>query len=108
MSSTLGAPLGGTTRGAHHGFDSATFSLITAQNFGSGGGSSTGNFRRVSGDHAPETCKRRTGVGRRSAARGWPIAFTVGFEIVAVALRARLRPFMREKCIGDPDQNKVT
>ena len=39
MSSTLGAPLGGTTRGAHHGFDCEAFSLITPPNFGSGGGS---------------------------------------------------------------------
>src|SRR5512137_2993807 len=39
MSSTLGAPFGGTTRGAHHGFDSEAFSLITPPNFGSGGGS---------------------------------------------------------------------
>src|SRR3954471_16138860 len=39
MSNTLGAPLGGTTRGAHHGFDSEAFSSITPPNFGSGGGS---------------------------------------------------------------------
>ena len=39
MSSTLGAPFGGTTRGGHHGFDSEAFSLITPPNFGSGGGS---------------------------------------------------------------------
>src|SRR5262245_8266240 len=39
MSSTLGAPLGGTTRGAHHGLDCAAFSLITPPNFGSGAGS---------------------------------------------------------------------
>ena len=39
MSSTLGAPFGGTTRGGHHGFDSVAFSLITPPNFGSGGGS---------------------------------------------------------------------
>src|SRR5271169_4992785 len=38
-SSTLGAPLGGTTRGAHQAFDSEAFSLITPPNFGSGGGS---------------------------------------------------------------------
>ncbi len=37
--STLGAPLGGTTRGAHQGFDCAAFSLITPPNSGSGGGS---------------------------------------------------------------------
>src|ERR1017187_9708650 len=39
MSSTLGASLGGTTVGAHHGFESAAFCLITPPNFGSGGGS---------------------------------------------------------------------
>src|SRR5271163_4006342 len=39
MSSTLGAPLGGTTRGAHQGVDSVARSLITPPNFGSGGGS---------------------------------------------------------------------
>ena len=36
MSSTLGAPFGGTTRGGHHGVDSEAFSLITPPNFGSG------------------------------------------------------------------------
>src|SRR5271157_3687459 len=39
MSSTLGAPLGGTTRGAHHALDWAAFSLMMPPNFGSGGGS---------------------------------------------------------------------
>src|SRR3954471_9694880 len=39
MSSTLGAPLGGTTRGAHQGVDSEALSLITPPKFGSGGGS---------------------------------------------------------------------
>src|SRR6185503_18537011 len=39
MSSTLGAPFGGTTRGGHHGVDSEAFSLITPPYFGSGGGS---------------------------------------------------------------------
>src|SRR5215510_8367208 len=39
ISSTLGAPFGGTTRGAHHGFDCSAPSLITPPNFGSGGGS---------------------------------------------------------------------
>ena len=39
MSNTLGAPLGGTTVGGHHGFDSVAFSLITPPNVGSGGGS---------------------------------------------------------------------
>src|SRR5512136_2627060 len=39
INSTLGAPLGGTTLGDHHAFDSEAFSLITPPNFGSGGGS---------------------------------------------------------------------
>src|SRR5438128_12533873 len=39
MSSTLGAPFGGTMRGAHQAFDCRALSLITPPNFGSGGGS---------------------------------------------------------------------
>jgi hypothetical protein len=39
MSNTLGAPFGGTTRGAHHGVDSEAFSLITPPKLGAGGGS---------------------------------------------------------------------
>jgi hypothetical protein len=35
----FGAPLGGTTVGGHHAFDSEAFSLMTPPNFGSGGGS---------------------------------------------------------------------
>jgi hypothetical protein len=39
ISNTLGASFGGTTCGAHHGFDWRASSLITPPNFGSGGGS---------------------------------------------------------------------
>ena len=39
MRSTLGAPLGGTTRGGHYGLESLAISLITPPNFGGGGGS---------------------------------------------------------------------
>src|SRR5271167_1374106 len=39
ISRTFGAPLGGTTRGAHHGVESAALCLITPPNFGGGGGS---------------------------------------------------------------------
>src|SRR6476660_3658728 len=39
IKSTLGAPLGGTTVGGHHGLESTALSLITPPNFGSGGGS---------------------------------------------------------------------
>src|SRR5262245_55149483 len=46
ISSTLGAPFGGTTRGAHQGFDCSASSLITPPNFGSGGA-----FRRSWSSH---------------------------------------------------------
>src|SRR5271169_1959485 len=36
--STLGAPLGGTTRGGHQGLEVAALWLITPPNFGGGGG----------------------------------------------------------------------
>ena len=39
ISSTLGAPFGGTTRGGHQGVDSEAFSLITPPKGGGGGGS---------------------------------------------------------------------
>src|SRR5271167_2334451 len=39
MSSTLGAPFGGTTRGGHQGVDWSALSLITPPNVGGGGGS---------------------------------------------------------------------
>ncbi len=39
ISSTLGAPLGGTMRGAHQGLDCSASFLMTPPNFGSGGSS---------------------------------------------------------------------
>src|ERR1700677_692486 len=39
MRRTLGAPWGGTTRGGHHGVESAALSLMTPPNFIGGGGS---------------------------------------------------------------------
>src|SRR6187200_2375986 len=39
MRRMLGALLGGTTVGGHHGLESGAVSLITPPNFGSGGGS---------------------------------------------------------------------
>src|SRR5215467_2959498 len=39
ISKTFGAPLGGTTRGAHQGLESLAVSLITPPNCGGGGGS---------------------------------------------------------------------
>src|SRR5208337_5660945 len=39
MRRTLGAPLGGVTRGGHHGLESVALSLITPPNFCGGAGS---------------------------------------------------------------------
>ena len=39
ISSTLGAPFGGTTRGGHQGVDAVAASLITPPNLIGGGGS---------------------------------------------------------------------
>src|SRR5512143_1175397 len=39
ISNMLGAPFGGTTRGAHHAFDCEALSWITPPKLGSGGGS---------------------------------------------------------------------
>jgi hypothetical protein len=39
MSKMLGAPLGGSTRGGHHGFDCTALRSILPPNFGGGGGS---------------------------------------------------------------------
>jgi len=47
ISSTLGAPFGGTTRGAHHAFDSEAFSLISPPKLGAGGGSCFPSIVRV-------------------------------------------------------------
>src|SRR4051794_9378205 len=38
ISSTFGAPLGGTLRGGHHSFEPSSVSLITPPNFGGGDG----------------------------------------------------------------------
>ena len=64
MSRTLGAPFGGTTRGAHHGFDCSASSLITPPNFGSGGGSCFPSIVVVAlGEPGvPVICCARTGV----------------------------------------------
>ena len=67
ISSTFGAPFGGTTRGAHQGFDCRASSLITPPNFGSGGGSCLPLMLVVAlGEpNVPVTCCARTGVAAR-------------------------------------------
>ena len=71
MSSTLGAPFGGTTRGGHQAFDSEAFSLITPPNFGSGGGSCLPSMVVVAlGEpNSPVTCWARAGTAASIVAR---------------------------------------
>src|SRR5215831_4168006 len=75
ISSTFGAPLGGTTRGAHQYFDCRAPSLIMPPNFGSGGGNCLPVIVVVAlGEPAvPVTCcaNATTGAARMIAA---PIA----------------------------------
>jgi hypothetical protein len=58
MSSTLGAPLGGTMRGGHQGFESTALGLITPPNFSAGGGSllEFGNSVALGEPGTPFTC----------------------------------------------------
>ena len=76
MSSILGAPFGGTTRGGHHGFDSVAFSLITPPNFGSGGGSCLPSMVVVAPGEpsSPVTCHcaRAEGASPMTAAASIP------------------------------------
>src|SRR5271154_6477546 len=72
MSSTLGAPLGGTTRGGHQGVESLASSLMTPPNFGGGGGSCLPSIEVVAlgAPSVPVTCcapAREEAVSPRTA-----------------------------------------
>src|SRR5262249_10921142 len=81
MSSTFGAPFGGTTCGGHHGFESLASSLITPPNCIGGGGSCLPSRVTVAlGDPgSPVICcagRRLTNANRKPTAamnviRGW-------------------------------------
>ena len=72
MSSTFGAPFGGTTRGAHQGVDSEALSLMTPPKGGLGGGSCLPSIVVVaSGEpRTPVTCwaKPSEGLNARATA----------------------------------------
>src|SRR5271154_459683 len=69
MSRILGAPLGGTIRGAHQGLESLTLSLITPPNCGGGDGSCFPPIVVVAlGEpNSPVTCC--AAIGRKMAGR---------------------------------------
>src|SRR6202451_4614685 len=64
MRRMLGAPLGGTTRGGHHGVESLALSLITPPNgIGGGGSCFPSSVTVASGEpRVPVTCWAETGV----------------------------------------------
>src|SRR5262245_12336283 len=99
ISRTLGAPLGGTTRGAHHGFDCRAPSLITPPNFGSGGGSCLPLIDVVAPGE-PDTpvicCARPEAPLRRAAARS---AMTV---IAVRDVLTSLPPCRRDPALRTP------
>src|SRR5689334_15591930 len=72
MRRMLGAPLGGTTVGGHHGLESTALSLITPPNFGSGGGSCFPSMVVVAlaepGVPVVWTCARAEGAAAMTAA----------------------------------------
>ena len=70
MRSTLGAPLGGTTRGGHHGVESVALSLITPPNCIGGGGSCfpSSVIVALGEPSSPVTCCAATGVTTSVAA----------------------------------------
>src|SRR5208283_3258213 len=70
MSRTLGAPLGGTTRGAHQGVESLALSLMTPPNLGGGGGSCFPSSVVVAlGEpRTPVTCWAAAGAAASTAA----------------------------------------
>src|SRR3954466_201373 len=90
MSRTLGAPLGGTMVGGHHGLESLEFSLITPPNFGSGAGIWFPSIVVVAlGEpDTPVTCCAKL-TGGQAALRHSPMP---------IALRIRERNIHRIRC----------
>src|SRR5213079_1580332 len=91
MSSTLGAPLGGTTRGGHQVFESLALSLITPPNFGGGGGSCFPSIVVVAlGEPGtPVTCCAAAGAATSVAAnRNGAIAVTTRVNTDSLVMRS--------------------
>src|SRR6266436_6086868 len=84
MRRMLGAPLGGTTVGGHHGLESTAVSLITPPNFGSGGGSCFPSMVVVA-------------LGEPGVPVVWTCARTEG----ATAMRATVSIPERRICLAD-------
>ena len=102
MSSTLGAPLGGTTRGGHQGLESLELSLITPPNFGGGGGSCFPSIVVVAlGEPGtPTSCWANALTASLPAMTAAPTPRPNPFKILR---RRRLeRPFLVQFALGFP------
>jgi hypothetical protein len=91
MSSTLGAPFAGTTRGGHQVFESLALSLITPPNFGGGGGSCLPSIVVVAlGEPTvPVVCCAMAGatiivVARRSAVKTAAVSNSGDFSFISM------------------------
>src|SRR5208283_4393503 len=91
MSRMLGAPLGGTTRGGHHGVESLALSLITPPNGIGGGGSCFPSSVTVAlaEPGTPVIC--------------WAVAGTTANATTQITTAKQLKPADLIDCIGPPD-----
>src|SRR5271165_3327872 len=82
MSSTLGAPFGGTIRGAHHGVDSEALSLMMPPNGGLGGGSCLPSIDvvAVGEPRTPVTCWAMAGATAKTQPKISAATLTPSFE----------------------------
>src|ERR1700758_550518 len=90
----LGAPLGGTTVGGHHGLESLAASLITPPNFGSGGGSCFPSMVVVAlgepGVPVGWICARAKGAAAMTAAASIPQRKICRVDFIGVNLASLL------------------
>ena len=93
ISSTLGAPLGGTTVGGQNGLESTALSLITPPNFGSGGGSYFPSMVVVAlgepGVPVVWTCALAEGATTIRKAANIPLRRKKGFGFISFSFRVR-------------------
>src|SRR5437016_3821705 len=95
IKSTLGAPLGGTTRGGQYDFESFASSLITPPNFIGGGGSSFPSIVTVaSGEPGVPVvwiCARAEGASAMTAAASIPPRRICITDLISVNLVCLVR-----------------
>src|SRR6266436_7849837 len=101
ISSTLGAPLGGTTRGGHQVFESVARSLITPPNSGGGGGSCLPSIVVVAPGEprTPVTCGAAAGA-RREEEDVHPVRVATNAHATPSGQKPRFilfSPYMSEK-----------